>query len=105
MTKRAIAVLAPAFLASMVFAANSLAASAPAPSRGRLIYNAQGCADCHGYVGQGGGAGPRLSAKSISMEMLTHQLRHPSAEMPPYSGKILSDDDVAALQEFIATLK
>lgn len=73
--------------------------------RGAALYVATGCASCHGYVGQGGMAGPRLAGKESSPEAYIGQLRHPSDEMPPYTEKVMSDADIVAIYHYVMTFE
>ena len=83
----------------------------PAPSAGkpaaagRMIYDGTGCAECHGYAGQGGSAGPRLAGKALAVEAFSRQLRHPVEEMPPYSEKVIDADQLVALHAYVADMK
>jgi mono/diheme cytochrome c family protein len=78
---------------------------AAATSEGARLYVATGCYQCHGYAGQGGMAGPRVAGKNYQLEAFRRQLRHPSDEMPPYTERVMSDADIAALQAYVATMK
>lgn len=86
---------------------------APVPntkvSRGKMLYERKGCYECHlhtgaGYSGIPGGA--PLVPMSLSLRQFTRFLRNPSnpRRMPPYSSKLLSDDDAAAIYAFIRML-
>ena len=75
--------------------------------KGRALYTANGCAYCHGTAGQGGGGrtgGLRLAQMGIGYPAFLNQLRHPVNEMPPYVESALSDQDVAHIQAFVASL-
>jgi mono/diheme cytochrome c family protein len=76
-----------------------------AASEGARLYVATGCYQCHGYAGQGGMAGPRVAGKNYQFEAFRRQLRHPSDEMPPYTERVMSDAEIAALQAYVATMK
>ena len=94
--------------AAMLGSAAALAQNA-APSgdvgNGKQLDVADGCYQCHGYVGQGGGvAGPRLAPAPIAFEAFTTQLREPRNEMPPYSDKILSEKEAADIYAYLQTI-
>jgi mono/diheme cytochrome c family protein len=77
------------------------------PAKGRQLYVANGCAYCHGTVGQGGGGrtgGLRLAQMGIAFPAFLNQLRHPANEMPPYVDSVVSDQDAAHIHAFIASL-
>ncbi len=72
---------------------------------GRKAYLRVGCAQCHGTVGQGGSAGPALAGTPLPYAGFAALLRNPRAEMPPYTAKVLSDGDLAAIYAFVKSLK
>lgn len=91
--------------AGSVVAAPKSPRGAAGNSEGARLYVATGCYQCHGYVGQGGMAGPRVAGKNYTFEVFRRQMRHPSDEMPPYTERVMSDAEIAALQAYVATLK
>ncbi|MDB5697214.1 MAG: hypothetical protein JWN69_18 [Alphaproteobacteria bacterium] len=101
--------LIASLLGGLIAAGSAAAPKAPsggaAKSAGAHLYVATGCFQCHGYVGQGGMAGPRIAGKAYALEAFARQLRHPSDEMPPYTPRVMSDADVAALHAYVATMK
>lgn len=105
----AVAGLIVALPLGAAFATDAPPPAQPAPAadtaRGKMLFGSIGCSQCHGYVGQGGAAGLRLAGKPLSIEYFAHQLRHPVEEMPPYTRKVLSDDDVANILFYVKTLK
>jgi mono/diheme cytochrome c family protein len=98
-------VLAGLAAAGSVVAAPKPARGAAGGSEGARLYVATGCYQCHGYVGQGGMAGPRIAGKNYAFEAFRRQLRHPTDEMPPYTERVMSDAEVAAVQAYVATMK
>lgn len=74
-------------------------------TKGKQIFKAHRCADCHGADGlKGTAAAPGLVGKSFPPEVLTNMLRHPTTVMkkggmPPVS---LSDDELKALVAYIS---
>ena len=104
-------ILLMASVATGLAAAGSVvAAPKPSPgaanrSEGARLYVATGCYQCHGYAGQGGMAGPRVAGKNYTVEAFRRQLRHPSDEMPPYTDRVMSDAEIAAIQAYVATMK
>jgi ubiquinol-cytochrome c reductase cytochrome c subunit len=99
--------LIPATL--VIAAAVMAAAAAPKPTteaeRGREIFMSVGCWQCHGTVGQGGGAGPRLAPNPLPAATVLATVRKPIKEMPPYNRRVLSDDDVAAIHAYLTSVK
>ena len=74
-------------------------------ARGKQLYMATGCYQCHGTTGEGGGgAGPRLAPQPIPFEALLLQLRHPRARMPVYTPVVMPDKDVADLYAYLQSV-
>ena len=74
------------------------------PVRGRQLFIKDGCFECHGTEGQGGGyTGPRIAPPPPLSSVLS-QLRHPSDQMPPFTEKVLSDTDVADIFAFLQSI-
>ncbi len=78
-------------------------AAAPAGNveRGKLLYLKYGCYECHGNEGQGGAAGPRLGPDPIPLRGFVAYVRAPRGEMPPYTVKVLSEQELAAMYSFL----
>lgn len=75
--------------------------------RGKQLFTVNGCAYCHGTVGQGGGGrtgGLRLAQMGIAYPAFLNQLRQPVDEMPPYVAAALPDKDVADIFAFVSSL-
>lgn len=71
---------------------------------GKHLYVADGCYQCHGYVGQGGSAGPHIARTALPFEGFVAQLRDPANEMPPYEAAVLSDKQVADIYAYLKSL-
>ena len=66
---------------------------------------ADGCYECHGYVGQGSTrTGPALAPNVVPLAVLTLQLRHPADRMPPYTEAVLPSADVSDIYAFLRSL-
>ena len=72
--------------------------------KGKAAYAKYGCWQCHGYVGQGGGAGPKLAPEPMPLAALVPFLRHTNGAMPPYPEPVLSDADIADIQAYLASI-
>src|SRR3954471_2478384 len=72
-------------------------------ARGRQLYFATGCDQCHGTLGKGG-AGPRLAPGPIPYEGIVMQLRKPRVRMPVYTAVVLPDSDVAAIFAYLQSV-
>lgn len=74
-------------------------------ARGRALFVAQGCFQCHGYDGQGSiMSGPALTPLRRSQTAFQAYVRAPAGIMPIYSGKILPDADLASIYSYVAAL-
>jgi mono/diheme cytochrome c family protein len=85
-------------------AGNAQAAPAGNAENGKKIFAGYGCYECHGYVAQGGAAGPRLAPRPIAFAAFSKYLRHPTAQMPPYTNKVVSDKEVADIYAFLQSI-
>ena len=91
-------------LAGLVFVSAASAQDTPRgnAANGKKLFETVGCFECHGYVGQGGGAGPKLIDPPAFPAFIV-QLRTPRQAMPPYTAKVLSDQQVADIYAHIQT--
>ena len=98
----------------MYVAATILAAivQAPAPpaaqpppagdaARGKMLFVKNGCYQCHNYEGQGGAAGPRLAPNPLPFSGFTAYVRAPRGDMPPYTVKVMSEQDLADVHAYL----
>ena len=100
------ACLISAALLSVVGVVLASAADKPTnATRGKQLYMATGCYQCHGTQGEGGGnAGPRLAPGPIPVEGFTLQLRHPRVRMPVYTAVVMPDGDIAAIYAYLQSV-
>ncbi len=93
-------------LLALLIATPAWAEDAPAGSadNGKALFVAQGCYECHGYVGQGGAAGPTLAPPKWNFLRFSAVLRNPPNEMPPYTTRVLSDQQLADVFAFLGSL-
>jgi mono/diheme cytochrome c family protein len=70
---------------------------------GKKFFMTDGCFECHGTVGQGATAtgGARIGPPAISFEELVEYVHHPSGQMPPYTSKVISDQDLADIYAYL----
>jgi mono/diheme cytochrome c family protein len=94
MTQRVI-ILAP--LALVWSAATAFPQTKPGDiENGKRLYMRNGCYQCHGTVGQGGRAGPRLAQIRLPLSGFLIFVRNPPpSDMPQYRPKIMSDQELA----------
>lgn len=71
-------------------------------ANGKKLFQAVGCFQCHGFVGQGGAAGPKLIDPTPYPAFIT-QLRTPRQVMPPYTERVLTDQQVADIYAHVKT--
>ena len=69
----------------------------------RQVYLSAGCGTCHGENAEGTDVGPALAGHAP--EQVRQQVRSPLAQMPAYSVEQLSDEDLEAIAEYIASLE
>jgi mono/diheme cytochrome c family protein len=69
---------------------------------GKKIFNKNGCYECHGREGQGSTmTGPRIAPDPVPFDVLSRYLRKPTGEMPPYTAKVISDQELADIYAFL----
>jgi mono/diheme cytochrome c family protein len=70
---------------------------------GKKIFTKDGCYECHGREGQGAaqGAGPRIGPPQLSFEAFTKYVHQPTGQMPPYTSKVISDQDLADIYAYL----
>jgi mono/diheme cytochrome c family protein len=70
---------------------------------GKKVFTKDGCYECHGREGQGAaqGAGPRIGPPMLSQEALMKYVRQPSGQMPPYTSKVVSDQELADIFAYL----
>src|SRR6516165_1957554 len=70
--------------------------------KGRQLFMKYGCYECHGSEGQGSTAtGPRLGPNPLPLAGFTKYIRQPRLQMPPYTVKVLSDENAADIHAFL----
>jgi ubiquinol-cytochrome c reductase cytochrome c subunit len=93
-----------AILMKVNAAQESKSAEAPAGNaeNGKRIFAKNGCYECHGREGQGSTmTGPRIAPDPIPFEVLSRYVRKPTGEMPPYTSKVISDQELADIYVFL----
>jgi mono/diheme cytochrome c family protein len=97
------------------FAAAALFVAAPAIAQqnttggnatiGKRIFLADGCYECHGTEGAGGGyTGPRLAPDPLPLAAIKSQLRKPASRMPAYSERVISDAQIADIAAYLRSI-
>jgi ubiquinol-cytochrome c reductase cytochrome c subunit len=69
---------------------------------GKRIFTRNGCYQCHGREGQGSTmTGPRIAPDPVPFDVLARYVRKPTGEMPPYTAKVMSDQELADIYAFL----
>jgi mono/diheme cytochrome c family protein len=71
---------------------------------GQKLFESYGCYQCHGHVGQGGGAGARIARKPIPWAAFSKYVRHPLDQMPPYTEKVVPDNQLADIYAYLESI-
>ena len=75
-----------------------------ASEKGKQLFVKHGCWQCHGFVGQGGVAGPALVPKVMPLEAMSSFIRNSNRAMPPYSEAVLSDADLKEIHAYLTAV-
>ena len=79
------------------------AAPAGNVENGKKVYVKNGCASCHGLEGQGAPtSGPRIGPNPLPVAAFIKYVRAPKNQMPPYTGKVMSDQELTDVRAFLA---
>ncbi len=70
---------------------------------GKKLFVNNGCYQCHGREGQGAAqaTGPRIGPPQLSFEAFGKYLHHPTGQMPPYTSKVVSDQELADIYAYL----
>jgi ubiquinol-cytochrome c reductase cytochrome c subunit len=77
------------------------------PEKGKVAFVKHGCFQCHGTVGQGSvvtSGGKVLTNTALPLEAFQAFVRTTNRAMPPYSEKILSNDDLADMYAYLQAI-
>jgi mono/diheme cytochrome c family protein len=91
-------------LVCLIVTGSALAQDTPRgdAANGKKLFETVGCFECHGYAGQGGAAGPKLIEPPAYAAFVV-QLRTPRQQMPPYTAKVLNDQQAADIYAHVLT--
>jgi mono/diheme cytochrome c family protein len=93
-----------AFLKSVAPAPQAGEVATGNAANGKKLFLAYGCYQCHGYQGQGASTGPRIGPPPLSLAFLLSYVRHPTGQMPPYTEKVVSDQDLTDIFAFLKSI-
>ena len=76
------------------------------PGNGRRLFVKDGCYECHGYLGQGSTStgGTRLGPPQIPLSAFLSYVREPTGQMPPYTAKVISNEDLSEIYNFLKSV-
>jgi mono/diheme cytochrome c family protein len=83
--------------------ASALFAQTPSASNGKKIFDSYGCYQCHDHDGHGG-VGARLAPNPIPFAAFSKYVRQPTGEMPPYTKKVVTDQELADIYAYLQSL-
>lgn len=81
-----------------------IASGSSASEKGKALFVKNGCWQCHGFVGQGGSAGPALAPEVMPLEAMKNFVRNSNRSMPPYREAILSDADLTEIHAYLSSI-
>jgi len=95
-----------AYLQTLKTPAKQESAVAVNPSNGQRLFVKDGCYECHGYLGQGSTStgGTRLGPPQIPLSAFVSYVREPTGQMPPYTVKTISNEDLAEIYNFLKSV-
>lgn len=75
-------------------------------ANGALLFARDGCYECHGREGQGSRqtSAPRIGPPALPFAEFAKYVRHPRGSMPPYTGKVIADSEMADIFAFLESL-
>ncbi|WP_070106369.1 c-type cytochrome [Burkholderia plantarii] len=75
------------------------------PGRPRAVHAEKGCYECHGISGQGSiGTGPARAPPPLPLAAMPAYVHAPTGQMPRFSAKILSNDDIARIHAYLDSI-
>lgn len=93
-----------AFLKSIAPASSSAVESLKGnPENGEKLFSSYGCYECHGRQGAGAAIAPRIGPPALSLVGVARYVRAPTGQMPPYTAKVVSDQDLADIYAYLKT--
>jgi mono/diheme cytochrome c family protein len=112
MTRRSMHRAGPLYVTAVGVASLALGAvmswaqgAAPSIARGKALFAAKGCYECHGLAAQGSIAtGPALAPTRLLLGGFRAYVRTPAGSMPPYSSKILPDTELDEIFAYLRSL-
>ena len=79
------------------------AAATLSAQNGKKLFDSYGCYQCHDHDGHGG-AGARLAPNPIPFTAFSKYVRQPTGEMPPYTKKVVTDQELADIYAYLQSI-
>jgi ubiquinol-cytochrome c reductase cytochrome c subunit len=95
--------LVSAALAAGLLLVHGVAMAADA-QKGKATFEKRGCWQCHGTVGQGGLAGPKLAPDTKPLAFMQDFIRNTKGAMPPFQEAILSNEELADIHAYLQSI-
>jgi mono/diheme cytochrome c family protein len=93
-----------AFLKSVTPPATAADSAQGNAENGKKLFAADGCYECHGRQGAGAAIAPRIGPPAISLAQVLRYVRAPTGQMPPYTAKVISDQDLTDIFTYLKSL-
>jgi mono/diheme cytochrome c family protein len=95
-----------AFLQSLAPPVKHETSTAANTKNGQRLFTNYGCYECHGNQGQGSTqtGGSRLGPPQIPLSAFVSYVREPSGQMPPYTARAVSSEELADMYAFLQSL-
>jgi len=96
-----------AALAAVLVLGAAPALAAGSPDKGKDNFTKYGCYQCHGYLGQGSSVtsnGKVIYKTELPLEAFMSFVRTTNRAMPPYSEKVLPNQDLEDIYAYLESL-
>ena len=96
-----------AALAAGLVLGSGAALAAGSPEKGKANFTKYGCYQCHGFLGQGSVAtsnGKVIYNTALPLEAFMSFVRTTNRAMPPYSEKVLPNQDLEDIYAYLESL-
>ena len=96
-----------AALAAGLVLGQGAALAAGSPDKGKTAYTKYGCYQCHGFLGQGSvvtSGGKVIYRSELPLEAFVAFVRTTNRAMPPYSEKVLPNQDLEDIYAYLQSL-
>jgi mono/diheme cytochrome c family protein len=95
-----------AFLQTLKSSVKQESTTAANPNNGQRLFARYGCYECHGYLAQGSTStgGTRLGPPQIPLSAFISYVREPTGQMPPYAAKVVSNEDLTEIYNFLKSV-